>query len=647
MKKKIFAALFTVSFILSCSTVAMAGIELKDTSVSYIKEQSDGEYCIDLEEAYKSINDESKALTGKDNSIDASKKANTLSSLVNIYSILGGNEIFCIKDEEMAANTNLFKDRGILGALDTANSTMLVSLPTVNVVDHLAQTFVPGYGNNNSTMAEDNCPTGNSYCEVACNNYQATDYVVDCPYGDCPEIPSYFTCMDTCCKSKPNTAFYQGKSFTYYYATPVEKLIKDEEEKVERCNRKIEKKIVDKLEEQKGTITLGKFIRNFGRTSGELVYKKYDTGYGYLQAMNIAPIWSKFRDIAYLFYVVILIVIGFMIMFRNKIGGQVLVSIGNSIPQVIVGLVLVTFSFAIVGLALDIGKTIMIVSDKMFAGLYSSNQDLSSQEQESLGSAKVIHLDSLANMTDTAVYEVNVGTGVLDSLDECKDMYTAAGVDQGGTGLIGQVGKIVGGGIVVTLLNTAIKTPITDATGLTALAKLGGNLVLKGIMLPFVIGLIYNIIILLVCAYASFKLFLTMFTTYIKIFLNVILGPLQILSGSIPGNSSAVTNWLKSVIANVLVFPAIFIVINFAVYLGYEIGVPDDFNYFGHGGSLWPSFIANIRGVILIGAYFFASNIPGVINGFLKVGASKEMAAAGESTKKAATKLPLIGGMFG
>ena len=117
--------------------------------------------------------------------------------------------------------------------------------------------------------------------------------------------------------------------------------------------------------------------------------------------------------------------------------------------------------------------------------------------------------------------------------------------------------------------------------------------------------------------------------------MNVILAPFQLLAGSMPGNSSALMNWFKSVFANVLVFPTIFIVINFAVYLGENIKETTDFNFFGNSGAIWPSFIANLKGVILVGAYIFCSNLPGVINGFLKVGESKEITSAGESTKKA------------
>ncbi|MGI6484113.1 MAG: hypothetical protein ACOX0R_00605 [Candidatus Dojkabacteria bacterium] len=84
----------------------------------------------------------------------------------------------------------------------------------------------------------------------------------------------------------------------------------------------------------------------------------YASGFDDLERTNIADIWSYTRNIAYVFYVVIMIVIGFMIMFRNKIGGQVMVTLGNSIPKLVLSLLLVTFSFAIIGIIIDIGGMI-------------------------------------------------------------------------------------------------------------------------------------------------------------------------------------------------------------------------------------------------------------------------------------------------
>jgi hypothetical protein len=95
----------------------------------------------------------------------------------------------------------------------------------------------------------------------------------------------------------------------------------------------------------------------------------YASGYDDLERTNIVDLWSATRNIAYVFYVVIMIVIGFMIMFRNKIGGQVMVTLGNSIPKLVLSLLLVTFSFAIIGIIIDIGGMIRnVIANLLYPG---------------------------------------------------------------------------------------------------------------------------------------------------------------------------------------------------------------------------------------------------------------------------------------
>ena len=85
----------------------------------------------------------------------------------------------------------------------------------------------------------------------------------------------------------------------------------------------------------------------------------YAAGYQDLMDSKINTVWSQTRNIALMFFVVVVIIVGFMIMFRNKIGGQVMVTIGNSIPNIILSIVLVVFSFSIMGLIIDFGGIIL------------------------------------------------------------------------------------------------------------------------------------------------------------------------------------------------------------------------------------------------------------------------------------------------
>jgi hypothetical protein len=99
----------------------------------------------------------------------------------------------------------------------------------------------------------------------------------------------------------------------------------------------------------------------------------YASGFADLQESGIQPLWNFMRNLAYLGFVVIMIVIGFMIMFRHKIGGQMMVTVGNTIPRVVVSLVLVTFSFAIMGIILDFSGILMRLTMGILGGVEIHN----------------------------------------------------------------------------------------------------------------------------------------------------------------------------------------------------------------------------------------------------------------------------------
>jgi hypothetical protein len=98
-----------------------------------------------------------------------------------------------------------------------------------------------------------------------------------------------------------------------------------------------------------------------GYRESQSIYAEYEdeddpakTGYDDLMRARVDNLWSFTRNIAYAGFVLIMIIIGFMIMFRSKVGGQTMVTIGNTLPRMVVSLVLVTFSFAIIGLIFDV-----------------------------------------------------------------------------------------------------------------------------------------------------------------------------------------------------------------------------------------------------------------------------------------------------
>lgn len=82
-------------------------------------------------------------------------------------------------------------------------------------------------------------------------------------------------------------------------------------------------------------------------------------GFGYRSLQGIQTLWVVSRNMAYMIMVIMLIVSGFMIMFRVKINPQTVVTLQMMIPKIIITLVLVTFSYAIAGLLIELSYVII------------------------------------------------------------------------------------------------------------------------------------------------------------------------------------------------------------------------------------------------------------------------------------------------
>jgi len=69
----------------------------------------------------------------------------------------------------------------------------------------------------------------------------------------------------------------------------------------------------------------------------------------------IQPYWEGMRNLAYALFVVVMIAIGFMIMLQKEISPRVVVTVTNALPRIVLGAVLITFSFPIIALIIDVG----------------------------------------------------------------------------------------------------------------------------------------------------------------------------------------------------------------------------------------------------------------------------------------------------
>lgn len=266
------------------------------------------------------------------------------------------------------------------------------------------------------------------------------------------------------------------------------------------------------------------YLADLGRRIG-IVQPALAQETGFEKMKVYLGIWKVFRDITYVFFVLILVFMGFAIMFRMKISPQAVITIQSALPKVVIGLILVTFSYAIVGLLIDF---MFVAANLIFFTLsdlpaFAAFTDL----------AQRIGYD-LTITSDQKAFGILLLGGLLPSLAIMAFFLVLPTV----------AGSILGGILAIP-------------TGGTSLIVAGG--------IDLAIILILAIIFLI----ALIRVLWTLLKAYVMVVISLIFAPFQILIGVLPG-SGAIGSWFKNLIANLAVFPAILTMVLLSYYIIYQ-----------------------------------------------------------------------------
>lgn len=256
------------------------------------------------------------------------------------------------------------------------------------------------------------------------------------------------------------------------------------------------------------------YFADLGRNLG-IARPAYAQGIGFEGLRPILPIWKLFRNIAYLFFVIVFVFIGFAIMFRLKIDPQTVISIQNALPKIIVALILVTFSYAIAGLLIDL---IYVFISLLFA--------------------------ILGTQLIKAGSEITSLQGLLG-----ENVFTASWKILGGKNFVTNLGAQTGEIVQSLLGNFPIISNVVGGT----------------------VGLIVTFVFAIAMAFAMFKLFFSLLISYISIIVGVIFSPLMLMLEALPGQKG-LSSWLKMMLSNIIVFPLTAVIFMLGVILtkGFE-----------------------------------------------------------------------------
>ncbi len=344
--------------------------------------------------------------------------------------------------------------------------------------------------------------------------------------------------------------------------------------------------------------------QNFG-----VAKPSYAQGTGFTSLNPLVPIWSIFRNLTYLFAVIVFVIIGLAIMLRVRIDPRTVMSIQNQIPKIIIALILITFSFAIIGFLIDLMYISMYLIFSLFSGLASPNFSPAQiggktivDAANGLGAFGIVNNVAVAGKdTINLLFGVNPShTGLLGGgisiIDALGSLFNFQGTDWLHFSVIEQIYNIVSFTGALTIANNipCASESVAFIGGLGCVAQtaleatplyLGLHFFLTDIF-PF---LIIWLIVMIAVIITLFRTLLMLLKAYISIILDLIFAPLWIMGGLLPGtNSVGFSPWIRDVVANLSVFPTVYIMILLANVIGAALSGDQVRN-----GAFSPPFLGN------------------------------------------------------
>jgi len=212
-------------------------------------------------------------------------------------------------------------------------------------------------------------------------------------------------------------------------------------------------------------------------------------------------------------------------MFRAKINPQTVVTIQAAIPKVVIALILVTFSYAIAGLMIDLMYLTTGIGVSLIEGSGIGGKGL----VETLISFLKQH-----NLSD--------GTENLNTLE-----FSALVLGKGAKAIFGLTTMLNPVAYFTSFLPNALEKFVDNISMFLNPGTLG-----TGVILSFILGIIL--------LFAFFKLFLSLLLNYIQIIIQVLVAPFALMISAIPGQNTF-GNWLRGLAQNLLPFPAVIIML--------------------------------------------------------------------------------------
>ncbi len=291
-------------------------------------------------------------------------------------------------------------------------------------------------------------------------------------------------------------------------------------------------------------------------------------GYGFQGLNPLLTLWTAIRNMAYFLLMVAFVIIGLGIMLRIEMSPRTIMTIQNQIPRIIVCIILVTFSYGIAGLLIDtmwlttyVGINVITsaggpgensITNPMVPGdkNLDTSLDANGNAKDPNSQTRPLSDVATANLLQMPLTYVNNVFRVAENNDVLN--FGDNDIDIGIKNITQEVSYSLGQ-FMEQLIKQMMNIKNTDDCGVGVF-----GFSFRGCfatVIGFIAKMLLWLIILITILKVLFSVWFTLLKAYTYVIIYSIAAPFFIVMGLLPGKPLGFEKWLRSMVANLAVFP--------------------------------------------------------------------------------------------
>jgi hypothetical protein len=346
-------------------------------------------------------------------------------------------------------------------------------------------------------------------------------------------------------------------------------------------------------------------------------------GYGICGLSPIIALWADIRDLSYALLTVLFIAIGIGVMLRFRVDPRTVMTLQNQIPRVIIAIVLITFSFAISGAMIDL----------MWTATYAGVNFISSAAPNSQIALCPPGPKPMNQVLETRLIDDPISFVNTIFRSNCSGTF-----DNGFLGLADDVSASLGD-LVQTIIhdllfndnNNTCHPSWWDLIPVVAVINAGECALQNGAIniIYWLIEIVVKLVIIICLLVALFRLWFQLIKCYVIFLIFVMMGPIWIVLGLIPGRPMGFEKWLRIIFSNLAVFPLVaFILVIARVLVDVVPNGPESPTTTFIPPLIGNANISTFSALMAFGAIMIAPTIPDLIKERMKASSQTKYGAA-------------------